>query len=152
MAENRRLIMKHDYNDIDMGFMFVSSGPEFTNSAILDRETGKIYYTSESGDSDELPEDIEDNEKYIEIPHKNDLDLGKRLVFNFVTKIIPEEFEIIKSFFSHPGAYSNYKNYLTRINKLKEWHKFEELETQNALKQWCKENNIEIQEEIPNPP
>ena len=144
--------MKHDFDEIETAFMFVSSGPEFMNSAILDRETGKIYYTSDLGDSDELPQDIEGNEKYIGIPHRNDLDLGKQLVFKFVMKVVPEEIEIIMGFFNHPGAYSNYKKYLTRINKLKEWFKFEETETQGALKEWCKQNNIEIQEEIPNSP
>jgi hypothetical protein len=138
--------MKHDFNDIELGFMFVSSEPECANSAKLDRETGKIFYTSAVSDSDELPEDIEDNDKYIDIPHKNDLDLGKRIVFDFVREFIPNELEIIDGFFRHPGAYSNLKNYLSRIGKLKEWHKYSEEAQDNALKEWCKENNIEIED------
>jgi len=137
--------MKHDFTEIQSGYMFVNSGPEGSSSAILDRETGKLYYKS-SEDEDEMPEDIEDEEKYIGIPHKNDLDLGKRLVFDFVLKFIPDELELIDGFFRHPGAYSNFKNYLSRICKLKEWQKYEEEAEDNALKEWCKENNIEIED------
>ena len=136
--------MKHDFGEIEDGFMFVSSQPECANSAILNRKTGKIYYTSSFGDSDKLPRDIEDDEKYIGIPHKNDLELGKGLVFEFVQNKIPNEIEIVEGFFSHRGAYSNYKNYLSKINKLEEWYEFENKAQENALREWCKENNIEI--------
>jgi len=50
------------------------------HNAYLCKETGRILFTSEMGDSDELPEDVDDSDKYIAIPHKNDLELGKALV------------------------------------------------------------------------
>jgi hypothetical protein len=73
--------MKIEFDEIENAFLFVSMGPMYGNQAILCRETGKIFYESELGDSDELPDDIDDPEKYIAIPHKNKLDLGKYLVF-----------------------------------------------------------------------
>jgi hypothetical protein len=78
------------FDDIELAFLFVSGAAQFTNSALLCKETGEIYYISEMGDSDELPEDIEDSDQYIEIPHKNDLDLGNRLVMDFVAEYCPE--------------------------------------------------------------
>ncbi len=61
----------------------------YTNQAYLDKETGKIYWHSDFGDNfEELPEDIDDA-KYIEIPHKNELELGKRLVLDFVYENLP---------------------------------------------------------------
>jgi len=54
--------------------MFVSMQPEFGNQALLSKTTGKIFYISEFGDSDELPDDIEDSDDYIEIPHRNELE------------------------------------------------------------------------------
>ena len=46
------------------------------NEAYLDRQSGKIYWHSEVGDNDEeLPDDIDD-EKYISIPDKRELNLG----------------------------------------------------------------------------
>ena len=78
------------YDDIENAFLFVSMQSPCTNTAILCKETGEIYYESGYGDSDELPEDIDD-EKYVEIPHKNDLDLGRNLVFEFVSQQMPED-------------------------------------------------------------
>jgi hypothetical protein len=53
------------------------------NEAYLDRQSGKIYWHSEFGDNDEeLPDNIDD-EKYISIPDKRGLDLGKPLVLDF---------------------------------------------------------------------
>jgi hypothetical protein len=71
------------FDDIENAFLFVSMDQKFMHNAYLCKETGQIFYTSELGDSDELPEDIDDTEKYITIPHKNDLELGKALVFEF---------------------------------------------------------------------
>jgi len=56
---------------------FVSSGGMGENGAYLDRRSGKIYWHSEFGENDEeLPYDIDDK-KYISIPDKRELDLGK---------------------------------------------------------------------------
>ena len=64
-------------SDLQLAFEFVSSGGMGENEAYLDRRSGKIYWHSEFGDNDEeLPDDIDD-EKYISIPDKRELDLGK---------------------------------------------------------------------------
>ena len=39
---------------------FVSMDQKFMHNAILCKVTGQIFYTSEMGDSDELPENIDD--------------------------------------------------------------------------------------------
>ena len=93
-------------DEIEAAFFYVSSAPNFTNSALLSKETGKIFYISGMGDSDDLPEDIEESDEYIEIPHKNDLDLGNRLVMDFATEQCPELLEKIHAIFRRKGAYS----------------------------------------------
>jgi hypothetical protein len=75
--------MPVSFSDLQLAFEFVSSGGMGENEAYLDRQSGKIYWHSEFGDNDEeLPDDI-DNEKYIAIPDKRELDLGKPLVLDF---------------------------------------------------------------------
>jgi hypothetical protein len=137
--------VKHDFNEIELAFNFVSSNQPETNYAILNLETGDIYYKSDMIDEEEFPEDIEESDDYIWIPHKNDLDLGKELVFAFARECIPEQFNEIKGFFRHKGAYANLKNLLRRIGKLKEWETFENDAMIKALKEWCCENEIEIE-------
>jgi len=102
-------------------------------------------YTSEMGDSDELPEDIDESDKYIDIPHKNELDLGKTLVIEFTAKYLPEELDKVHSIFHRKGAYARFKDLLERKGALDEWYKYENEKQQVALKKWCEENDIEIQ-------
>jgi len=81
--------MAINLSDIEDAFLYVSAGPLYQYSAFLDRDSGKIFYTSEPDDSDELPEDVYDSDEYVKIPHKNELELGENLVFEFISKHLP---------------------------------------------------------------
>lgn len=131
------------YDEIENAFMFVSMDQRYMHNAILCKETGRIFYTSEMGDSDELPDDIDDP-KYISIPHKNDLDLGKKLVIEFVSEFLPGELDKIDSIFRRRGAYSRYKELIYEKGLLEKWYQFENERQRAALLQWCSENNLEI--------
>ena len=136
--------MAISFDDIENAFFFVSMDQQFMNNAYLCKETGEIFYTSEMGDSDELPEDIDDPEKYISIPHKNELDLGQALVLEFTSSYLPEELDEVYLIFRHKGAYSRYKDLLERKGALEDWYKFENERRELALKGWCQENQIEL--------
>ena len=135
--------MKIPFDDIERAFLFVTMQPEFGNQALLSKITGKMFYISEFGDSDELPDDIEDSDDYIEIPHKNELDLGKQLVYQFVSEHLPEEYDRVAQIFRRKGAYSRYKDLLDREGLLDKWHKYEDSKQSKALRKWCSENNID---------
>lgn len=132
------------FQDIESAFMFVSMAPEFQNSAILSRETGEIYYVSEIGDSDELPDDVDDADKYIEIPHKNELDLGKALVLEFVSEHLPEDLQEVIRIFNRKGAYARFKQLLEGKDMLDQWYEYENRRQETSLREWCTENGIEV--------
>lgn len=132
-------------DDIENAYLFVSMSPEFSNSAIICKDTGEIYYVSEMGDSDELPDDIDDSDKYIEIPHKNELDLGKNLVFEFVSECMPDGHDDVVSIFRRKGAYSRFKELLDNQGLLDKWYKYEDERQKAALRQWCEDNDIEVE-------
>jgi hypothetical protein len=138
------MTISFDFDDLENAFLFVSMDPRYAHSAYLCKETGEIFYLSEMGDSDEIPEDIDDPDKYIEIPHKNDLDLGKALVIEFTSIYLPEDLDKVYTIFRHKGAYSRYKDLLERRGILKDWYEFENEREKAAIRQWCRENNIEI--------
>ena len=134
------------FSDIEDAFFFVSMGEMYMNSAILCIKTGQIFYISDFGDSDELPEDIDDDtDKYIEIPHKNELDLGKPLVLEFLIMYLPDSVEKVDSFFRKKGAYSKFKDLIDAKGLLDKWYAFEEEEQNKALREWCKDNDINFE-------
>ena len=134
------------FTDLQNACMFVSSGALGENEAYLDRQSGKIYYHSAFGDEEEeWPEDIDD-ERYIEIPHKNELDLGRPLVFGFVREFLPGDYDEVRRIFSRRGAYGRYKDLLTRRNALQRWYDFSNQAEEAALREWCEENGIALSE------
>jgi uncharacterized protein UPF0158 len=122
----------------------VSSGGMGENEAYLDRQSGKIYWHSEFGDNDEeLPDDIDD-EKYIAIPYKTELDLGKPLVLDFAREFLPDDYNQVRQIFSRRGAYRRYKELLVRRAALERWHDFSNKAEEAALREWCAENGIDL--------
>lgn len=133
------------FQDLLLAFDFVSSGAPMEHEAYLCKETGVIHWHSEYGDveEEELPGDI-DSDKYVEIPHKNDLDLGKRLVLKFAAEFLPDEYDKVGEIFSRRGAYVRFKELLERNGKLQQWYDYEEKAQNEALRAWCEDNGIEI--------
>jgi hypothetical protein len=99
-----------DWTELELTFEFVSSGPVGAQEAVLCRKTGKfLWHTEQFDDVDDWPEDADDEEKYLSIPHKNELDLGKPLVFEFARQFLPDEYDEVRSIFSRRGAYGQFK-------------------------------------------
>ena len=133
------------YSEIREAFDFVSFGQPMENEAYLCLETGKCYLHSEYDDDEEpLPEDIDEDGKYIAIPHKTELDLGKSLVLQFVDTHLPESHDKVREIFARSGAYARFKDLLEHHDALEKWYEYEETANEHALRQWCKDNNIEI--------
>ena len=132
------------YKDISEAFDFVSFAPMYVHQAFLNKETGQIFWHSELADDlEELPEDIDD-EKYIEIPHKNELGLGKNLAIAFAYEYLSSEADEVESIFRRKGAYSRFKDLLGRKGVLDQWYVFESQAQEKALREWCKENGIQV--------
>jgi hypothetical protein len=96
---------------------------------------------------DELPEDIDDDEKYAQIPDKRELDLGKPLVFDFVGQFLLDDFDEVQRIFSRKGAYARFKDLLVRRGTLNQWYGFESKAEESALRRWCDLNSIEVSDE-----
>lgn len=135
------------FSEVRDAFDFVSFGQPMEHAAVLDRMTGAIYWQSDNADvSDELPDDIDDSDRYIAIPHKNDLDLGKPLALAFARKYLSEGFETVRAIFNHPGAYARFKELLAAQDQLAAWHAYEDAQSQYALRQWCADHGIALED------
>jgi hypothetical protein len=134
-----------NFSALEDAFLFVSSDQPFVNAAVMNRKTGEAFYKSDMTGIDEFPDDV-DSDDYIGIPHKNDLDLGRDLVFEFTEKYLSEKSPMVDRIFSRRGAYRAFKELLDSLGLLERWYKFEDEQTKTALRQWCKENDLEISE------
>ena len=138
--------MPISWTDLVDAFEFVSSSSTDEHQAFLCKRTGKVYWTSDTAvdDLDELPDDIDDEEKYVQIPHKRELDLGKPLVLAFARQCLPDDFEEVRRIFSRRGAYARFKDLLVRRGAIDRWYEFESKAQDEALREWCGLHSIEI--------
>ena len=136
------------YDDLSTAFDFVSFGAPMEHRAYVSLDTGAIYWISESNpiEEDELPADLETSDRYIEIPHKNDLDLGTDLALRFVEERLPHRYTDVQAFFRRRGAYARFKELLATEGCLEEWYVFEAESTERALREWCNANEIHLVE------
>lgn len=83
-----------NYDDLSLAFDFVSDGAPMEHHAFVSLETGRVYWVSELNpvDEEEIPDDPDASSRYLEIPHKNDLDLGRQLALRFLEEHVPAQF------------------------------------------------------------
>ena len=92
-----------------------------------------------------MPEDLDDApEKYLKVPDKRELNLGKRLVFQFVEEFLPNDLDRVDRIFGRRGAYGRFKDMLEHRDALEQWYDYENKATERALRGWCEENDVEI--------
>jgi len=140
--------MPVSFQEILTAFEFAGSTSLGGHLAILCRRTGKIYLQSEFSDfgdmNDEPPDDVEDDEKYLKIPNKRELGLGKPLALEFAREFLRGDFDEARDIFSKRKAYSKFRALLIRRNALEQWYEFESKAAEQALREWCKANSIEV--------
>ena len=114
--------------------------------AYLNVQTGEFVFIAPEGCLDEEPPDaLEDEDKYLRMPDKRDLDLGSRLVFAFAREV--GRHDEVREIFSRRGAYRRYKDSLDRWGLAEKWYAFQDAATKEALRGWCQENGIRVKEE-----
>ena len=137
--------MPVSFNDILEAFEFVSAGGMGEHQAFLCRQSGKVYWHSElCEDLEELPDDIDDSEKYVPIPDKRELDLGKPLVLDFARQFLSDDFDEVRQIFNKRGAYARFKDLLDRRGALDQWYDFEAKAEERALRIRCDLNLIDV--------
>jgi len=139
------------FREIQDAFFFVNSDEYGLNIAILCKDTGQIFYRSESETIDEIDDEDElDCDEIIRIPHKNDLGLGRELVFEFAGQHLADEYQHVQQIFQSRGAYGRFKDLLEHRGLLQSWYDFENRREEEELLQWCVDEEIELTSEQEN--
>ncbi|WP_343674148.1 hypothetical protein [Paraburkholderia heleia] len=134
------------YDDLSLAIDFVSYAAPMEHNAYVSLDTGKVWWTSDPGDAfdEEMPDDLETSDRYLAIPHRNDLDLGRPLALRFAAQALPACYDQIEGFFRRQGAYACFKDLLAREGVLERWYSFEADAVESALRHWCAKNGLEL--------
>jgi hypothetical protein len=132
------------FTDIQDAFSFVSSAAYGFHTAIVSKDTGRVYWRSDQGELDELSDQDLPSERCVEIAHRNELGLGQELVVEFVEEHLADDSDAVQEMFHHRGAYGRFKQLLQSKGLLQSWYDFEQEREEEALRQWCDESGFEI--------
>ena len=133
------------FQDVLDAFEFVSFGEPFEHTAYVCKETGAIHCHSEYGDNEEeLPADIDQEGRYLCIPHKKDLGLGKPLAIAFAEDFLESDLRKVREIFRSPSAYARFKDLLEERGMLERWYEFDAAAQRQALLDWCHDNGVEV--------
>jgi hypothetical protein len=132
------------FDDLLAAHEWVSSGGTLENRAYVSRTTGNIHLSSEAGIDEELPEDVEDENLYVAVPHKNHLDLGRALALRFVSERLPGSYELAHGYFRKSGAYGRFKSLLERTGQLDAWYEYEASSVERALREWGADHGLQF--------
>lgn len=137
-------------SELREGYDYASIGMELDAQAYVGLDTGKVYFRGDGMPEEEnLPEEVEDSGRFVPVPHKYDLDLGKHLVFDFVHRELLDDADRVHDLFRRRGAYSRFKDLLVRRGKLDRWHEYEDRVTDQRLREWCEAHEIAFIDDRP---
>ena len=124
------------------------SGDIFDNEAYICRQTGRIYWIGgDSGmiDEEAVPEDVHDNDKYLPVPDKRDLDLGKQLAFDFASEYLAQYYDDVRDMFRRKGAYRRFKALLEQKELIEKWYRYSDEHEAKALAKWCATKGVTLE-------
>ncbi len=138
--------LKAQFSLIMDAFEFASAERRGVREAFLCIKTGAMHYRGggDQNSSEALPHDLRNPQEYIAIPHQVDLGLGKELVFRFAEEKMPDAIQEIRTIFSAPRAYAQFKELLKRRRSLNQWLDYRTRARDEALRGWCEEREIEV--------
>lgn len=115
------------------------------NEAYVCRQTGKIFLVADDSgmmDEEDVPEDIHISDRYLHVPDKRDLDLGKQLVFDFSSQYLAQHYNDVRDMFRRKGAYRHFKDFLERQDMLEKWYAYSDKQEAKALAEWCEAQGL----------
>ena len=102
---------------------FASFNGSVDTSAFIDLDTGAIYLVSSEMPRDEdMPEDVGKSDRYLGVPAKNELDLGRNLVMSFAETHLPNDYDNVVEYFRRRGGYAKFRRLVENRNVLEAWH------------------------------
>jgi len=114
-----------------------------------DASDGQLYWSRDLDDRAGVPDDPDDQEAFVPVPSRRDLDLGRALALRYVARHLPDDYDTVELTFRSPGAYARFKHLLDQRDRLQDWFAFEQAAVEQELREWCEAVGIELREPPP---
>lgn len=140
-----RSAVSADIGELIEAIEWVSAGADLGNAAYVRRDDGRVFWIGDGIEQvDDVPDDSEDGARYLALPDKRDLGLGKPLALRFAEEHLPSGLAEVRDIFGRRGAYQRFKNLLERQNRLEDWYRFEASAIKDAAAAWAQAHGLEV--------
>ena len=134
-------------DEIVNAYIYNEGAPYGEPTALICVAALKIIFCNDTFDGYVDEKDVEHStDECIPLPHKNELDLGKRLVFNFIREMFPGDANSVERMFSRRGAYRRFRSFLEERDILDLWYDYENSAQEAALRSWCEWHDIPLKD------
>jgi len=125
--------------------LFVSANALGGAEAHIDTRTGQIWWVSGDIDGDSLPDDLWDNEAYVEVPAGGDLNIGGAgLVRAFAEAEMQDDLAAVSAMLDAPDAFPRFMALADARGKHAAWHAFEASAVADAVRRWAAAEGIPL--------
>ena len=140
--------MAIDLDELRLAYELQNQVHDLDDGSWLDLEAGTlITHIGENPDLfPPLPADIETNPRYVPLPTRQELNLGRELALDFMAERRPDEVRWTRETLGRRGGWHRFKNHLEDIGLIRDWYDYQEQHTLQALKAWCESQGVEVVE------
>jgi hypothetical protein len=136
------------YLDLESGEVILIADEEIRAAEYDDEASNQADWFKEA--IAQAKEFLENQNRYIALPSKDDLD-EYRIMENFVHSIpIEEQRDEMFSLIRGKGAFSRFRQGTERFMLKEKWYKFRDLEITRFAVEWCQVNDIEYENDTGN--
>ncbi|MBC8524032.1 MAG: hypothetical protein ISR54_05850 [Chlorobium phaeobacteroides] len=137
--------MNLKYSELRMAFDFVSSRDQGENIAYVGRDDGEFYYYSQVLGLDETRGKDVHSSNFESVPHRDILNLGRELAFDFIDERLAEQYAVVREYFAEEDtAESRFSDMLQSHGLLQDWNEYKAEKVEKTLREWCTQKQIEL--------
>ena len=133
-------------DELEKAAMMVEDGGG-TVTAMVSRETGMIHILNDEYMDEEapVPSASGGNEGYVAVPPAGTLGIGDGLILRFAAEHMADEQGTVRDLFRDRNT-EGFARLLEQRGAGEAWERFHADATRTALRNWCKENGLQLAE------
>jgi hypothetical protein len=134
-----------DRDDLHLAVEFVTGGGSYGAEAYIDLRSGAILYGG-SGAEEPLPKGVHNTKRYLRVPTKKELDLGRDDALAFTEQHAPQLLERAEYIFNAAGAFDRFKHLMREHGLLDAWYAYQDQRLWEELEAWAELHDLHLSE------
>ena len=129
--------------DLNLAVEHVTGGQAYGAAAYVDRHSGAILWGGD-GMEEPLPHDIDDEERYLPVPSRKELGLGRGDAIAFTAEHAPQLLDSAEAIFYRAGAFQRFKALMHDPGLLPQWYAHQDERLWEALEEWAEKQEVHL--------